>query len=235
LKCSHCQKQLELGTYASNAGIYYCKPHFKQLFAAKGNYDEGFGRERKGTGSSMTAPTSFVPKVEEESKPQKKELNPETAEKFKNLGAGTSTERCKSCGKSVYATERIVVEELKNQVIFHKNCLRCSHCNIKLDLSTYGSSSGTIFCKVHLKQYGKPEASKDVGFISPLHKLVEGGEQERDQMQNQKVGDEDQNESHEQNEHEKPQTGEREEREEREERNEREEREEKRRKTISSC
>jgi hypothetical protein len=28
---------LELGTYASLEGVYYCKPHFKQLFAAKGN------------------------------------------------------------------------------------------------------------------------------------------------------------------------------------------------------
>jgi hypothetical protein len=39
-------------------------------------------------------------------------------------------------------------------------------------VSTYGSSGGVIYCKVHLKQYGKPEASKDVGFISPLHKPV---------------------------------------------------------------
>lgn len=27
-------------------GVYYCKPHFKQLFALKGNYDEGFGKEQ---------------------------------------------------------------------------------------------------------------------------------------------------------------------------------------------
>jgi len=46
-QCAHCSKQLELGTYSSNAGVYYCKPHFKQLFASKGNYDEGFGREKK--------------------------------------------------------------------------------------------------------------------------------------------------------------------------------------------
>jgi hypothetical protein len=24
----------------------YCKPHFKQLFKAKGNYSEGFGEEQ---------------------------------------------------------------------------------------------------------------------------------------------------------------------------------------------
>ena len=34
------------GTYASLVGVIYCKTHFKQLFKAKGNYDEGFGREQ---------------------------------------------------------------------------------------------------------------------------------------------------------------------------------------------
>ena len=37
---------LTLGNYASMQGVMYCKPHFKQLFAAKGNYDEGFGKEK---------------------------------------------------------------------------------------------------------------------------------------------------------------------------------------------
>lgn len=32
-----------LGNYASLHGNVYCKPHFSQLFKAKGNYDEGFG------------------------------------------------------------------------------------------------------------------------------------------------------------------------------------------------
>lgn len=45
-KCKECGKILSLGTYASLSGTYYCKPHFKQLFALKGNYDEGFGREQ---------------------------------------------------------------------------------------------------------------------------------------------------------------------------------------------
>lgn len=32
-----------LGNYASLHSSVYCKPHFNQLFKAKGNYDEGFG------------------------------------------------------------------------------------------------------------------------------------------------------------------------------------------------
>jgi len=45
LRCAHCNNALKLGNYAALGGKYYCKPHFKQLFALKGNYDEGFGRQ----------------------------------------------------------------------------------------------------------------------------------------------------------------------------------------------
>lgn len=49
LKCTHCNKVLSTGNYASMDSVYYCKPHFKQLFALKGNYDEGFGKEQHKT------------------------------------------------------------------------------------------------------------------------------------------------------------------------------------------
>ncbi|XP_041945040.1 LIM domain and actin-binding protein 1-like isoform X2 [Alosa sapidissima] len=42
-RCTHCNTKLSLGNYASLHGNVYCKPHFSQLFKAKGNYDEGFG------------------------------------------------------------------------------------------------------------------------------------------------------------------------------------------------
>ncbi|XP_070759135.1 LIM domain and actin-binding protein 1-like [Enoplosus armatus] len=42
-RCVHCSAKLSLGNYASLHGNVYCKPHFSQLFKAKGNYDEGFG------------------------------------------------------------------------------------------------------------------------------------------------------------------------------------------------
>ncbi|XP_035015553.1 LIM domain and actin-binding protein 1a [Hippoglossus stenolepis] len=42
-RCSHCNTQLSLANYASLHNNVYCKPHFCQLFKAKGNYDEGFG------------------------------------------------------------------------------------------------------------------------------------------------------------------------------------------------
>jgi len=43
-KCEVCKGRISPGNYASLQGKYYCKIHFKQLFALKGNYDEGFGR-----------------------------------------------------------------------------------------------------------------------------------------------------------------------------------------------
>jgi len=49
LRCAHCSNKLSAGKYASLAGKYYCKPHFKQLFALKGNYAEGFGEEKPQT------------------------------------------------------------------------------------------------------------------------------------------------------------------------------------------
>ncbi|MGH0129141.1 UNVERIFIED_CONTAM: hypothetical protein FKN15_025248 [Acipenser sinensis] len=44
-RCQHCNSKLSLGNYASLHGQMYCKPHFKQLFKSKGNYDEGFGHK----------------------------------------------------------------------------------------------------------------------------------------------------------------------------------------------
>ncbi|EDO50008.1 predicted protein [Nematostella vectensis] len=48
-KCNECNNTLRLGNYAALQGKVYCKPHFKQLFKVKGNYDEGFGREQHKT------------------------------------------------------------------------------------------------------------------------------------------------------------------------------------------
>ncbi len=49
IRCEYdrCNKVLSLGQYSSLEGKFYCKPHFKQLFATKGNYEEGFGIEKE--------------------------------------------------------------------------------------------------------------------------------------------------------------------------------------------
>ena len=53
-RCVHCKIILHLGNYAANNGDFYCKAHFLQLFALKGNYDEGFGRQPRAKQSSQT-------------------------------------------------------------------------------------------------------------------------------------------------------------------------------------
>ncbi|KAI1280436.1 Xin actin-binding repeat-containing protein 2 [Halotydeus destructor] len=45
-KCTYCSSSLRIENYTFAAGKFYCIAHFKQLFMAKGNYDEGFGREQ---------------------------------------------------------------------------------------------------------------------------------------------------------------------------------------------
>jgi hypothetical protein len=55
-KCKECGKTLSPGNYASLKGSYFCKPHFKQLFALKGNYDEGFGHQQHKTRWNYSMP-----------------------------------------------------------------------------------------------------------------------------------------------------------------------------------
>ncbi|KAM7411201.1 hypothetical protein PAMA_021268 [Pampus argenteus] len=71
-RCSHCNTKLSLANYASLHNNVYCKPHFNQLFKAKGNYDEGFGHrphkelwEGKGeAGETLQSNTSAKPMIQ---------------------------------------------------------------------------------------------------------------------------------------------------------------------------
>ncbi|GCB66344.1 hypothetical protein scyTo_0011996 [Scyliorhinus torazame] len=58
-RCQHCNNKLSLGNYASLHGQMYCKPHFKQLFKSKGNYDEGFGHTPYKGGRISNSHTNF--------------------------------------------------------------------------------------------------------------------------------------------------------------------------------
>ncbi|XP_060898694.1 LIM domain and actin-binding protein 1-like isoform X1 [Labrus mixtus] len=68
--CVHCSMKLGLGNYASLHGNVYCKPHFNQLFKAKGNYDEGFGHRPH---KELWAPRADGQEVEEGMKPKEQE------------------------------------------------------------------------------------------------------------------------------------------------------------------
>jgi len=70
LRCEHCNKVLSIGGYSSVDGQFYCVPHFKQLFATKGNYEEGFGKEKHASkweaAPTGASPKSFIPETKEE-------------------------------------------------------------------------------------------------------------------------------------------------------------------------
>jgi len=348
IRCNHCNQVLTLGTLVNHQNAFYCKPHFKQLFSSKGNYDEGFGQEKASakwegkTPVPTTTPSSFVPLTDTgEKKVEKKETSEETVNKIRawrqegssevcdvcgkvvylaeklvveernkkklyhkncfkctscdiildlrNYGShkekiyckthlkeqleinkpasstfvsskasfipesektegqakeksetpehikeklrsfSSQTEKCTACGKTVYATERIIVEELKVQKPYHKNCLRCSHCNTKLDLSNYGSSKGVIYCLLHLKEIAKPEQARNNSFfVSPLKKQSEfvGDEQRQsqsNQYQDQNQREEDNKQQEERKEEQEEQEGQEEQKEEQKEEQEEEE------------
>nr|XP_012296059.1 xin actin-binding repeat-containing protein 2 isoform X3 [Aotus nancymaae] len=66
-RCHHCNSKLSLGNYASLYGQIYCKPHFKQLFKSKGNYDEGFGHKQhkdRWNCKNQSRSVEFIPKEE---------------------------------------------------------------------------------------------------------------------------------------------------------------------------
>lgn len=60
-----------LGNYAALQGQIYCKPHFKQLFKVKGNYDEGFGRQQHKKNWEEKAKTQDT---SEDQKPEENEV-----------------------------------------------------------------------------------------------------------------------------------------------------------------
>jgi len=54
-----------------------------------------------------------------------------------------STAPCTLCGKTVYVTERLLV----NKLVFHKGCFKCSICSRVLKLAEYSFVSNKYFCK----------------------------------------------------------------------------------------
>jgi uncharacterized CHY-type Zn-finger protein len=63
-------------------------------------------------------------------------------------------EKCDTCGKSVYAAERMEA----GGRIFHKLCFRCSVCKNPLKLNNYSQSEGLLYCKT---DFGKQILAKN--------------------------------------------------------------------------
>ncbi|XP_004692817.1 PREDICTED: LIM domain and actin-binding protein 1 [Condylura cristata] len=86
-------------------------------------------------------------------------------------------ETCVECQKTVYPMERL----LANQQVFHISCFRCSYCNNKLNLGTYASLHGRIYCKPHFNQLFKSKGNYDEGFGHRPHKDLWAGKNENEE------------------------------------------------------
>nr|XP_008196129.1 PREDICTED: uncharacterized protein LOC658955 isoform X10 [Tribolium castaneum] len=76
-------------------------------------------------------------------------------EKFN--GAQIDPSNCRSCGKAVFQMEQIKAEK----AVWHKNCFRCTECNKQLNVDTYQSNEGSLYCKPHFKALFAPKAVED--------------------------------------------------------------------------
>lgn len=154
LRCTQCNTILSLGKYAAVSGQYYCKPHFKQLFALKGNYSEGFGLKKpteqfaEGMASSANVgegTTSTVHKVSEKISSSIDNLTKAMGSSQTNINSDLA---CFLCSKQVYPVEAVRLDD-KKQV--HQGCFKCSDCKATLQIANFQFIEGQLFCKAHQK------------------------------------------------------------------------------------
>ena len=138
---------MELGAYSQLNGVFYClvyfiwlKPHYKQIFATKGNYSDGFkDYEQKNAvlkeksdslqqleGQSNQAKISDLPSETERKNSmgfasndfdKKSVTSVKSAQSAKSVNSNDNLrELCVACEKTVYPAEKIVA----NNKVFGK-------------------------------------------------------------------------------------------------------------------
>ncbi|KAJ3328452.1 LIM domain and actin-binding protein 1 [Blyttiomyces sp. JEL0837] len=83
-----------------------------------------------------------------------------------NFGAAVGGSKCATCAKTVYVVEQL----LYDGQVFHKACLKCTHCNTTLKLKDIASLEGKYYCKPHFKQLFKLKGNYAEGFGKEDHK-----------------------------------------------------------------
>ncbi|KAM7260975.1 hypothetical protein ACFE04_026450 [Oxalis oulophora] len=77
------------------------------------------------------------------------------------MAAFTGTlDKCKACDKTVYVVDMLSLEG----VPYHKYCFKCSHCKGTLQMSTYSSMDGVLYCKPHFEQLFKESGNFSKNF-----------------------------------------------------------------------
>ena len=72
----------------------------------------------------------------------------------------SSSDKCVVCGKTAYAMERMVADKK----VFHKTCMKCTHCSKTLGLGNFAALNGKYYCKPHFKQLFQSKGNYSDGF-----------------------------------------------------------------------
>merc|ERR1711879_906445 len=75
-------------------------------------------------------------------------------------GLKIKSEKCSVCGKTAYAMDKMVADG----VVFHKTCMKCTHCNKTLGLGNFAALNGKYYCKPHFKQLFQSKGNYSYGF-----------------------------------------------------------------------
>ena len=78
-------------------------------------------------------------------------------------------DKCAACDKTVYVVDLLTLEN----VPYHKNCFKCSHCKGCLTMSTYSSMDGILYCKTHFEQLFKESGNFSKNFAKSSDKQNE--------------------------------------------------------------
>ncbi|OIW12853.1 hypothetical protein TanjilG_24786 [Lupinus angustifolius] len=144
-RCHHCRNTLKLSNYCSFEGVLYCRPHYDQLYKRTGSLDKSF----EGT-----------PKILKQEKPV---TGNENTKAMANVFLGTR-DKCSSCKKTVYPTERVTI----NGTPYHKGCFKCTYGGCTINSANFVTHEGKLYCKHHHIQL-----FKEKGNYSQLENEVE--------------------------------------------------------------
>ncbi|XP_033753537.1 titin-like isoform X4 [Pecten maximus] len=174
-----------------SAGVYENTPEHKEGVFREADTDFEEGLPAKDTTRSLLQRFKSIQDQAKEAqdtpKPiSRKESNengnspaPETKKMFEQEDSGKKPsfvpvlDKCAACGKTVYALEKVEV----NKSLYHKACVRCSHCNAVVTSKNMSVNEGVIFCTPHFKQLFARRGNYDEGFGRKQYKKKWGGEQ----------------------------------------------------------
>jgi len=69
-------------------------------------------------------------------------------------------DKCLVCSNTVYTMDKMVADGK----VFHKTCMRCTHCEKVLGLGNFAALNGKYYCKPHFKQLFQEKGNYSDGF-----------------------------------------------------------------------